>query len=315
MILALTIALACAGCIEPQDHGGRDSGADAGPSGDAGPPSMVDAGPPSGDAGSTIDAGDVLAPPPLLMIAISSGERVEVRSMGSSLVPTRVPSQTIQVGAGISDASITLHPSGTLDGCDLYPPVGTSSWPPSTIVPGESLPLPLEYVTITVDGAPIVAEAGPGDTVFVRLAEAPGARIAVTVAYPGQTPIHREVVLGPPMAVTTPANAPRVDGYLGADYTAGTDLHVVWDVAHDPSATQIVDLTGGSRGAVRCSLTHGDGMLTFPGADIGAQLLAPSDPSLSINLYSTRAVEAMEGSTLVRVRESWSGPSIVAAVQ
>ncbi len=301
------------GCDEEASIGERDAASgDAGTEGDG---AMIADAAMGTDASTDVDAAVVPAdaavvlPPPFLDIFVGSAGRIDVVSDGSSLVPTLVPSQTISVLASTTRAMVTTHPTGTLGGCDLYPPVGASSWPPATTVEGTPAELPVEYVSITADGAPLAIDAVGTQGAMARAELAPGAHIVVTVTYPGHAGIAREVDLETYLALESPTVRPSIDHVLRGTYVSGSDLDLVWPVDHDTTARQIVDVFG-AVGAVRCERTHGAGGLTLSAADVGTGLLGGGGVYLGVSLYASSFEESFEGTTSVRVSRSWSTASV-----
>ena len=314
-LLSLACVLAVsAGCIEAQDHGART---DAGGFGDDAGGSSDDAAVAT-DATSVADAGArdssdrdsavATALPPFLEISFVSSAYADVVLAGDALTPRVVPIQRIRVTAAESEGSVTHHPSGALGPCDLYPPVGTSTWPPGTRVPASTIPLAPEHVAITADGARIDVEA-EGDAVVATANLEPGARFALTVTIPGHAPIRRDVVLEPPLRLSSPANAPTVSSVMEGDHTPGTDLTLTWPIEHVDTPNHAIDL-GGSRAAARCNVAYEDGSLTLTAAELDA-LIDPTDPSMFVQMWSTGASDTTVGTTRVRVTRAFLMPSLL----
>jgi len=308
-LLWLAMAMAMTGCDEEASIGERDA---AMPTPDA---AMVgDAGTPRFDA-STIDAAmplpdaAVIAPPAFLDIAVSSSSSIDLVSEGSALVPRALPTQSITVTASTTRTSVTTHPTGTLGGCDLFPPIGAGSWPPATVTEGTPALLPLEYVTITADGVAVAMTAMGTQGVAAHTQLAPGAHFVVTVRYPGHAAIVRELDLEAPLALSSPTVQPSVDRVLAGRYVAGADLTLSWPVDHAATAREIVDVFG-TLGAVRCSQPHGTGMVTLSAADVRSGLLGTSGTHLGVSLYATSSEDMVVETTTVGLRRSWSLPSI-----
>lgn len=310
LLIALTT-----GCIETQPHGPR---VDAAMASDAGSTARVDTGTSPrrdarvpGEDASGADAATPVSLPAFVEILVSSHARVDVELVGSALVPTVIDGRFIQVSGMESLGSTTFLPTGTVGPCELYPPAGASTWPPASRVPATPVPLLPEYVEITADGAPVAVDFADG-IVTARADLDDGTQLVVDVSYPGQAPIRRELILGPPLSVSSPPNAPSIDRAMRGDMDPGDGLRVEWPVVHDPAVVQVVDITGGSRGAARCHVTHGDGSVELSAGEIETSLLsAADDVALAVNLYASRMSEASSGPTTVRLHESWSAPSLL----
>jgi hypothetical protein len=343
MALATPLTSGCEGIRNDPNQGRLTDGGDGGTPGTDGPPSgqpdgtgadsmvvadgpgsadgpVADRVPPSPDLGQPDGAspdthppdGSVTPPPDppaFLDISVTTIDTVQVVESGSAFTPEVVTIHDISVMASSDRGSFTSQPTGTVGGCDLYPPVGTSSWPPGTLVEPTPSPLPAEYVTITVGGAAQQVTATSDGLVTARGQFDQGAQVVVTVTYPGHAAFQRQFTVDPGITLTAPSTSPSINQVLEGSYTRGDDLTVTWTVDHPADATQLVDIFG-QNGAARCEVTHGTGSLTQSGSNVQTYLLG-AEPSLSLALFASRMDEATEQATRVRQIRSWGAPSIL----
>ncbi len=308
--ITLAIALLLVpGCIEPQDHGGRPDGstADAGPLdlSDAGPLDLLDAGP-LRDGGPPVVEQEL---PPFIGISSYSSSYVNTELIDGALVPRLVPRNSVRISGYSSRGTfMLLPPEGTLGPCGLYPPLGSSTWPPSTGTEAAQAPVPPGAVSATINGAPLALEV-IGGSLQASGDWAPGTRIVISIAVPGSPTIVRTFTVRAPLEYREPALRLSIDALEGT-YTPGDDLNVGWDVTLDPSTSELVDITGGSAGALRCAISHGDGGVSLTGAQVRS-LLGPDDVGLSINIWASSATEEMVGDLLVTTHQIYSAPSAV----